>query len=112
MAGRGGGELQESSERAFQAYGELLETVTSFNYLGRVMKAGDEDCTVVTGNLRKAWKIWTWMTRILGREGADLRISGLFLNAVVQAVLLFGSDTWVLNPHIERSLGSFQHRVA
>ena len=31
------------------------------------------------------------MTRILGREGADPRISGLFFKVVVQAVLLFGS---------------------
>ena len=35
-------ELRESLERAFQAYGELLENVTEFRYLGRVIKA-DED---------------------------------------------------------------------
>ena len=35
-----------------------------------------------------------------------------FLKAVVQAVLLFGSDIWVLTPRMERALGNFQHRVA
>ena len=36
----------------------------------------------------------------------------MFLKAVVQVVLLFGSETWVLTPHMERALGSFQHKVA
>ena len=84
-------ELQESLNRAFQAYREPLETVTSFKYLGRVLTAGDDDWLAVAGNLRKARESWTRMTRILGREGADPRISGLFFKVVVQAVLLFGS---------------------
>ena len=88
-----------------------LETVTLFKYMGRVMMAGDDDWTAVAGNLRKAQKSWTRMTRILGREGADPSIFGLFLKSVVQAVLLFGLEAWVLTPHMERALGSFQHRV-
>ena len=36
-------ELQESSERAFQAYGKPLETVTSFKYLGRVLTTGEDN---------------------------------------------------------------------
>ena len=32
--------------------------------------------------------------------------------AVVQAVLLFGSETWVLTPRLERSLKGFRHQVA
>ena len=52
------------------------------------------------------------MTRILGQEGSDPMISGLFFKAVVQVVLIFGSDMWVLTHRIERDLGSFQHRFA
>ena len=29
--------------------------------------------------------------------------------AVVQAVLLFGSETWVLNPRLNKSLAGFHH---
>ena len=36
---------------------------------------------------------------------------GAFFKVVTQAVLLFGAETWVLNPRMERSLSSFQHRV-
>ena len=32
--------------------------------------------------------------------------------SVTQAVLLFGADTWVLTPRMERDMSSFQHRVA
>ena len=31
---------------------------------------------------------------------------------MTQAVLLFGSDTWVLAPRMERALDRFHHRVA
>ena len=36
-------ELRDSSERALHAYGEPLETVTSFKYMGRMMTSGDDD---------------------------------------------------------------------
>ena len=36
-------ETREISERAFDAYGEPLENVTTFKYLGRVLTAGDDD---------------------------------------------------------------------
>ena len=36
----------------------------------------------------------------------------MFFKALVQAVLIFGSETWVLTPRMGRALGIFQHRVA
>ena len=50
-------ELRDSTERAFEAYVNPLETVTKFKYLGRVMTAGDDDCPAVAGNPVKARKI-------------------------------------------------------
>ena len=43
-------------------------------------------------------------------EGGSKSI-GVFSNTVTQAVLLFGAETWVLTPRMERALSSFQHRV-
>ena len=63
-------------------------------------------------NLRKAQKIWARLTRIIGQKGANLTVSGMFFKAVVQAVPLFGSETWVTNPHIGQAMGSSQHGVA
>ena len=105
-------ELRESSERAFDAYGEPLENVTTFLYLGRVLTAGDGYWLAVVVNLGKARKIWGCLSRILSQEGEDTKVSGNFYKAVAQAVLLFGAETWVLAPRMERALDSFQHRVA
>ena len=104
--------MRYSTERAFEAYGKLLETVSIFNYLGRVMTAVDDDWPSVAGNLVKARKSWGRLLRILSREGADNRVLRNFFKAVVQEVLLFGAETWVLIPRIERVMESFMHRAA
>ena len=51
-------ELRDSTERAFEAYGNLLETVTTFKYMGWVMTAGGDDWPAVAKNLVKARKSW------------------------------------------------------
>ena len=105
-------ELRDSTERAFKAHGKPLETVTTFKYLGRLMTAGDDDWPEVAVNLVKSWKSWGRQSRIVSREGADKRVPGNFFKAVVQAVLLFGAEMWVLTPRIERELESFMHGAA
>ena len=60
-------ELRDSTERAFEAYGKPMETVTNFKYLGRVMTAGDEDWPAVAGKLVKARKSWGRLARISSR---------------------------------------------
>ena len=46
------------------------------------------------------------------RELTDMRTTGRFYVAVVQAVLLFGSKTWVMTPLFEKALEGFHHRSA
>ena len=52
------------------------------------------------------------MSRILGREGTNMQVSGTLFKAVVQSVLLFRSKTWVTTPCMGRDGGGVQHRVA
>ena len=49
---------------------------------------------------------------MLSREDADPKVSRKFYISVTQAVLLFGSETWVLMRRMEKALDSFQSRVA
>ena len=86
-------EIRESTKMAFEVYGRQLNTVPSFKYLGRILTAGYNDWPAVAGNLGKAQKSWGRLQRILGREGADKRVSGNFFKVVVQQVLLFGAET-------------------
>ena len=41
----------------------------------------------------------------------DPVLSGFLFKAVVQAVLIFLSETWVVTPHMGRDLGGFQDQV-
>ena len=99
-------------ERAFEAYRVLIKNVTDFKYLGRVMEEGNEDWPTVVGNLGKARRSWGGLDRVLGREGAYPKVSRSFYTAVAQTVLLFGAETWVLTPRMEKALDSLQSRVA
>ena len=74
--------------------------MTEFKYLGQVMTAGDDDWLAVVGNLGNARKSWGRISWILSREGSDPKVSGHFFKAVLQAVLMFGEVTWVLNPRM------------
>ena len=51
------------------------------------------------------------MYRVLSREGADAWTLGRIYVAVVQVVMIYGSEKWVTTPHIGRVLGGFHHRV-
>ena len=65
----------------------------------------------MVGNLGKARNSWGLLSQILSQEGADPKALGNFYRAVVQAVLMFGAETWVLTPGMDLALDSFQHRV-
>ena len=100
-------ETSENSEQAFEAYGAPIESVSEFKYLGRILTATDDDWPAVVGNLRKARRSLGRLARVLSREGADPKVSRTFYIAVTQAVLLFGSETWVLTTRMEKALDSF-----
>ena len=65
----------------------------------------------MVSNLSQAKIVWSRMLRILSREGATPRVSGFFFKAVIQAVLLFGAETWVVTPCMGTSLGVFKTQV-
>ena len=43
----------------------------------------------------------------MGKEGVDEHISGIFYLAVVQSILIFGSETQVVTPHNSKILRGF-----
>ena len=105
-------EKRENSERAFRAYGQKMEAVTDFRYLGWLLTATDDDWLAVAGNIKKAQRSWRRMAKVLGREGEDPKVSGTFYIAVTQQVLLFGAETWVLTAKMKKALDAFQGREA
>ena len=96
----------------FQACNAQLEVVPSFKYLGRYFTTTDSDWPAVYKNLKKAREKWAMVSKVLMREGASPRVSGLFYKVVVQSVLLYGSESWVVTPAMLKVLSSFHHQVA
>jgi hypothetical protein len=89
---------QEALEHSFTAYGEELERVEVFKYLGRLIANDDADNQAMRSNLRKAQGCWARILRVLRAENAAARMCGMFYKATVQAVLLYGSETWNMSP--------------
>ncbi len=85
-----------SLETRFFAYGEGLEWVKVFKYLGRLLSYDDNDTQSMRGNLAKARRCWARVSRVLRSENALPKVCGVFYKATIQAVLLFGSKTWNL----------------
>ena len=104
--------MRERGNMVVTSYMIPLALVTSFRYLGRVLSVADDNCPGVLHNLRKAQQNWEWISRVLIREGVDARTLGRIYVTVVQAVMLYGFETWVMTPRSGRVLDGFHHRVA
>jgi len=96
----------------FYIDGQEIETVQNFIYLGRVLDDQDRDDTAVFARLAKARARWGRIGRVLSSSRANPRCMARFYLAVLQSVLLYGSETWVLSPVVLRRLQSFHHRCA
>ena len=102
----------KAQDESFSAYGVELETVDSFKYLGRLLRYDDNDAMAIRSNLGKARAMWGRLSRVLRAENASPRVCSLFYKATIQAVMLFGSETWNISPASMRSLEGFHLRAA
>ena len=86
-----------AEETTFTVFGETIENVHEFKYLGRIVTDTDDDKPTVINNLNKAGKAWGQIHRLLSQEkGRNLKAVVSVYRAIIQAILLYGSETWVL----------------
>jgi hypothetical protein len=97
--------------QTFTAYGKELERVEVFKYLGRLLAYDDNDTQTVRNNLKKARGVWARQSRMIRAENVSPRVCGIFYKAIVQSILLFGSETWNLSPVSLKSLEGFNIRA-
>ncbi len=62
---------QQALERSFTAYGEELERVEVFKYLGQLIAFDDANNQSMRSNLRKARGRWARVSRVLRAENAS-----------------------------------------
>ena len=95
----------------FFVNGKELERVRRFEYLGRFFTEDDGDSICIQTQLKKARQRWYSIAKILKREGADAVCMARFYLTVVQAVLLYGADSWVVTDKDMLKLKSFHQRA-
>jgi hypothetical protein len=103
---------QLERELTFTVLGTPIERVKEFKYLGRILDESDDDWPALQSNLKKARGKWSRIGRILSSEKAEPRIMATFYKAIIQSVLLYGAESWVLTKRMMQSLRSFHQRCA
>ena len=83
---------------------ERVENVPTFRYLGQPTDQTDDDWPAVRRHIIHARSVWGRLGIIIRREGADPKVSESFYRAVVQAILLYGSETRVLSASMAKRI--------
>ena len=73
-----------------------LEPVLAFSYLGRTVAFNNSKWAALYHNLRKARHWWEMMLKMLTRTGMKVWEREIIYKAVVQTVLLYGSNIWLV----------------
>lgn len=102
----------EATERRFTVGGTTLKVAEVFKYLGKPTPPYCTDITAVQYNIKRARSKWAMLRSILVSQNMPPTIASIFYKAVVQAVLLYGSETWVLTKRTLGMLQTFHNRIA
>ncbi len=63
-----------------------------------MMAQDDDDTQAVRAQLRKARATWARVGKVLRGENMPPTVAAKFYLAIVQAILLYGSQKWVISP--------------
>ncbi len=76
------------------------------------MAQDNDDTQALCAQLRKAHATWAWVGQVPRNENMSLLVAGWFYQAVVQAILLYGSEMWVISQTAMAWLEGFHIRAA
>jgi hypothetical protein len=96
----------------YTIHGDVLEQVEIYKYLGRMMAQDNNNAQAIPVQLRKARATWARVGKVLRGENMPPTVAAKFYLAVVQAILLYGSKTWVTSPQAMARLEGFHIRAA
>ena len=96
----------------YNEYGEVLKLVRQFKYLGRIVSYDDNDTPAIRRNIKKARRQWGQFRKLLERDSVPARVAGMYYQAVIASVLLYGSESWVVSPSTLRELEGFHVEAA
>ena len=92
--------------------GQKIDRVKEFKYLGRILHEKDDDQYAAIWQLNRATQKWARISKILTTQVVEPRVKGYFYKAIVQVVLLYGSESWCMTKATVKKFKSFHMRVA
>jgi hypothetical protein len=101
-----------ANNASFSINEKPIQRVDDYLYLGRILTWNDCDDAAVAARLSKARSTWGRMSPILRAANANPKVMARFYLAVVQAILLYGSESWVVSKSTLRRLETFHARCA
>lgn len=99
----------KSGSSMYLFYGSFTEA-TGTVPIKKATEKNDTDGPAVRRAIQRARAMWERISRILSREGGEPKAVSSIYKAVIQAVLLYGSESWVLTQAMMRSLPRVPNR--
>ena len=84
--------------------GETIETVSDFKYLGSHMESSEKDFKTRKG---QAWGAFWLLKEIWKSKVTSIELKIRIFEASCLSILLYGSETWILNEKLLSELDSF-----
>ena len=90
-----------------------MKKVSKFKYLGRIITNDDNDLPAVEYNLCKARATWGRIGKIIKRKtNSNPKVLAVFYKVIIQSILLYGSESWVISNIMIQRLNAFHRRCA
>ncbi len=81
----------------FLVRGNVLEQVKVFKYLGHLISQDDDNIQAIRAQIRKARSSWARIGQVLRSKNVSPFVAARFYQAIIQAILLYGSKSWVIS---------------
>jgi hypothetical protein len=81
----------------FLVRGNILERVEVFKYLGCLMSQDDDDIQAIRAQIWKARSTWARIGQVLWSKNVSPFVAARFYQAIIQAILLYGSESWFIS---------------
>ena len=85
--------------------------MTTFRYPRFLLAEDDNDTACIGAQIKRAHAQLNSVARALKQDGADAYVMLRFYLAMVQAVLLYGADSWTISARNMEVLESFDDHV-
>ena len=89
-----------------------MEPAKAFPYLIRTVSYNNSDWAALYHNLSKTRKWWEMAEKVVRKTEAEVRVQRMIYKEIVQSVLLYGRDIWVVMRAMLKVLEGLYHRTA